>query len=561
MRILIISEYISPVQSVASIRWTKIGKYLSREGNDVSVLTNQKIFDSPLGPGQLARRDKTIEKDALYFTDYLEVQPGLPLKLLYSVWNRKKHRSEVRRQGRGEVVQPHASWKTSYLKSALIAKAALAQYGFLADSYDVVISTFDPLWPHMVARGLKERNRNLVWVADFRDPVFGPSRFEEDAARGWAAEVTQTADVVLYVGEDGNGSLDIPAECPVMQLSNGFDADDVPRGSNRNVDKFRITYTGTLYSEEKCVQNLISLFFLIQEMIDSCLLDASDVEFVYAGSTPSAFDAQIEAAGPLSFAHKNLGLIPRGDALKLQQSSALLSIATWNTSEQQGVATGKVWEYLMSGVPIVGTCTGEVPNSRMKEILEDSHGGVMLEECEVERDTPSVVEFIRQKYAEWKRTGTTTVPTSWCYLSSYTHEALASKVYAATAVNARGIFRLVWDGDKAEIEGLSTVFDLLGEMVASDEIDGSKVELCCLGEGTTEGLRLVPRTAPFSVISLPALTFSDKESLKGASFDLTRGGVLSENSGQLRADILSAYRAYVSDGGHLVGQKGVPPKA
>ena len=64
MKILIVSEYIAPLQAIASIRWTKIAKYLkiSHSNIHITVLTNEKIFD-----GNNQRKDLILEKDMCFF--------------------------------------------------------------------------------------------------------------------------------------------------------------------------------------------------------------------------------------------------------------------------------------------------------------------------------------------------------------------------------------------------------------------------------------------------------------------------------------------------------------
>ena len=45
MKVLLIAEYIAPVNAIASIRWTKISKYLVLHHQaSIDLLTNEKNF-------------------------------------------------------------------------------------------------------------------------------------------------------------------------------------------------------------------------------------------------------------------------------------------------------------------------------------------------------------------------------------------------------------------------------------------------------------------------------------------------------------------------------------
>ena len=70
--LLIISEYIAPVQAIASIRWTKIAKYLKRDNEEISitVLSNEKNYDNPENLLPLCRKDSLLEQDSSIFTIY-----------------------------------------------------------------------------------------------------------------------------------------------------------------------------------------------------------------------------------------------------------------------------------------------------------------------------------------------------------------------------------------------------------------------------------------------------------------------------------------------------------
>lgn len=429
MHVLLIGSYFFPVRSVASIRWTRLIKYMVRDGLDVGVLTDRKNLRSKTNYSYLCGVESESVSDYVGRDRLFEFD----LSFVSKLWNIESNRRQAKRRGGRKAVGSGGTgasapnWARALKRSELVAKSAIRQYSRLADRYDVVISTFDPLWPHMVARRFKELNPDLVWVADFRDPVYGAGRFEDPSSLAWAAEVTDSADAVTYVAEGGDGLLNLP-EGRTTILSNGFDPDDMEGVERGGSDRFRVVYTGTLCDGEESRRDLVPILQTIQSLVDDGLVNPQDVVFEYAGTTSELFEKQLRRVAPLSFDCRDLGYVSRQDALNLQGSASLLAIATWNTAGMQGVVTGKLWEYLMSGVPVIGTCTGEVPGSRMKEILDETGGGIMLEECNAAEDAVAAKEFVLAKYREWKESGRTTTDTNWAYLSRYSHENLAKRV-------------------------------------------------------------------------------------------------------------------------------------
>lgn len=429
-RILLISSYIAPTQSVASIRWTKIGKYLARLGYSVSVLTDQKSFDMPLNAGFPALKEEASVTDIEGFNNIFVINNPLRVKAWFALSNmrrrfRKKNLIGTKSLGEGPVSP--ANWSRDLARNRIIAEAGIRQFLNLANQFDIIISTFDPLWPHMVARRFKELNPDLVWIADFRDPVYGAGRFEDKASRKWASVVTDLADVITYVADGGSKLLELP-DRKVTVLSNGFDPEDLVEGGRDKSNTFCIAYTGTLYDGEENRSDIISIMRVLKSLVVEGAVDSRDIVFEYAGKTPALFDEFTKKLTPLPFECHNLGLVSHNEALRIQKRASLLAIATWNTTKMQGVVTGKLWEYLMSGVPVIATCTGNVPNSRMKEILEKTNGGVMIEECTSAEDMTKAKEYILSKYREWKETGSTSTNTNWEYLSQYSHENLARQV-------------------------------------------------------------------------------------------------------------------------------------
>ena len=82
MRVLIISEAIAPASAIASIRWTKIGKYLQKQHHvEVDILTTTKRYETTPHAGSYLF-DENLEKDLIYFSKVHEIPEGLRYRLV-----------------------------------------------------------------------------------------------------------------------------------------------------------------------------------------------------------------------------------------------------------------------------------------------------------------------------------------------------------------------------------------------------------------------------------------------------------------------------------------------
>lgn len=67
-KILIICEYIAPVQAIASVRWTKIAKYIKRcHEVEISILTNKKNYDDKQSVVPISIEDPLLKLDLCIF--------------------------------------------------------------------------------------------------------------------------------------------------------------------------------------------------------------------------------------------------------------------------------------------------------------------------------------------------------------------------------------------------------------------------------------------------------------------------------------------------------------
>lgn len=442
MNILIISEFIAPCNAVASIRWTKLGKYLAKDHDcTVDILTNEKDFHSS---GLLATRsafDKTLSADLTWFDTVHTFKDGAIVKgtnlVRNALWDRM-HQKERPSQTNVALPKTHRSPKASttiinsiyplFLKlreKTMVRNALKEQIDW--NRYDVIISSFSPKWTHLIANRIQQRNPRIVWIADYRDALVYSSDTSTASNREFASRVTASANCITAVSQPTLDNLFLPTKTNTLVLPNGFDPEESACRKRIRTDKFLITYTGTLYRNGDSVSDLTPLLLTLERLISSSKMDAADIEFVYCGMSEDLFIEQIAQFPNIPW--KSMGHLSRAEALDLQSKSSLLALCIWNTATSQGIVTGKLFEYLTSSVPIACLCSGTVPGSQVKAMIEESNTGFCFEEASRKADLPRLASFVQGEYDRWVKVGMTATNADEGFIRSYGYDRLASDLF------------------------------------------------------------------------------------------------------------------------------------
>ena len=429
MRILIISEYIAPLQAIASIRWTKIAKYLKRLHPDIhiTVLTNEKRLDECVG---IPNKDDLLAGDMECFDEYLQFPRDKALDIYESLKEREKCavasiQSDMLRTGEQSSLWSQCKKEILLTIRDIKDKIYYCQaMRFLSNhetpTFDIIISTYGPAWPHLVAEQIKRSLPKAFWLVDFRDPYAketdGPISFlrHKHFTRKHCAQANMITRVTdkLYVVP--------PAGIPVETVSNGFDLDEALLPAHPTV--FSLVYTGVLYGEHS------DIGIACKVLKELCQEGAVEHAFVsYAG--PSADTAQMLAKqyGAEQYL-KSLGMLPRREALKLQQQAAVLLQLDWNSAMQQCEWSGKMYEYMMMRKPIVFIVTGPKPYSYPRCHIAEL-GDCCYEESDAITTYPQMKQYILDKYQEWQRTGNTTIMRNEEYVKRYSYQYITEQLW------------------------------------------------------------------------------------------------------------------------------------
>lgn len=254
--------------------------------------------------------------------------------------------------------------------------------------FDAVWATSDPLTPLTLALEAAQ-SAQLPWIADIRDclnvQLFG-SWYKRPFFRRAERKLCRAADRVITVSSGLAAALRRITHAPVSIIPNGFDPSLLPVEPKSSTRLFTILYAGTLVVGR---QDPRPVFRALALCLERGLIPRADVEVLFLGSRHESVQ-QVLADIPQDLPVRVLARLPHRAALGLQtRASVLLLLAH---AFEQGVMTGKVFDYLLAGRPILA-----VPDDRhtTSALLKSTGAGVAITEVE------SIARQLSGWYLRW----------------------------------------------------------------------------------------------------------------------------------------------------------------
>lgn len=396
MKILLVCSCFAPKNVIGAVRLTKIAKYFIRKDHEVTVISPElEKYD---------KIDNSLECEELEQAQRITIQYSAitrKLTALHSNQGKQASSSEVANQVNKSIKSRiykalrtcFAVWRD--IEWSLKAKRAIKKN---ASSYDVVISSYPNASTHDAALFAKRIGKAKVWIADFRDPMVLES-FEADKHTRLVRKQTQivkNADMVTHVSKNGSEHFVCRVEDrhKVLWLPNGFDNDDFTAISSETSDHTDncvvFSHAGGLYHGER---DCSPLFRAIWELINAHEITSEDVRFDYAGPDYGILRKQADKYG-LAAITRNLGIIPRPEALRMQNESDCVVVATFCYSDNGGAMTGKVYEPVLMRRPILMLVNGSGKNSEPGEFVKYLQAGTVYEAANDGDDVTNIKKMI-----------------------------------------------------------------------------------------------------------------------------------------------------------------------
>jgi glycosyltransferase involved in cell wall biosynthesis len=400
-RLLLVTYHHPPIPFLGGARWSGLAKYLRALGHDLTIVTT----------GAHGHLPEDAEQEVARTLDLTSV----------AALRRILRRPPIAREGDAPPVSKRPS---AILTRMIVPDTYLLSWAAWAvptvrrlihrRSIECVITTSPPDSTHLV--GLARGRNGPAWMADFRDgwmfeglrepfPTAPQRRLD-----AWLeAQVVRRADRViaptLPLIEDLRSRYGRDGGLVPNAWDTGLEA-DVARASapTLGTDRVNLVYTGTLGGLRGHDDR--GLLAALRRLVREEPAIATRLRLVIAGRLMED-EASVLGAPDLRPVVHVVGTLPRPAAVALQrQSDALLLV----TSNHKSIVTGKLFEYLTAGRPILALAG----DNEAARIVRETRTG----EIAPPDDVDAIVQALRrvtERSLTYAPTGT----------ERYTYEAVA----------------------------------------------------------------------------------------------------------------------------------------
>jgi len=273
---------------------------------------------------------------------------------------------------RGNFFLPDA--RKGWNKYAIKAASELIE----SNKIDAILTSSPPHSSQLIGLKLK-RKYNLPWIADLRDPwtdiyyykQLYPTYIAKLLDARYERLVLKKADKIIVVSESMK-TLFLKkykeiSQDKIIVVSNGYDLDDFSKTQYPENKVFTICYTGT-----------IAKSYDLETFASACKVAFTDkkrdVKIRFVGSSGNLPLTVLKQFGLSDFTEIIPSVDHKTSIVYLQTSDALLLLIP-DSPENKGILTGKLFEYLGSGKPIIGI--GPEDGDALKIIAECQAGNLI----------------------------------------------------------------------------------------------------------------------------------------------------------------------------------------
>jgi glycosyltransferase involved in cell wall biosynthesis len=384
VKVLLVSFYFPPAGGGGVQRPLKLAQYLPAMGVETHVL-------APDDPRWIHRDDglRAPSQAWVHRARYVGVSGGKPSEVLAGKTGLERATTQARLQLRRLVVpDENATWALTAIPAGI---RVVREHGI-----DVVVSTSPPPSTHLIAAAIA-RATGARWVADLRDSLVAHAHRRADTLGTRAKSsmharvarlVAARADAITCVSDAiSEETRALGPKGQVVTIANGCDFDDVAGLARHPSERFRITHTGSFFGRRDPRP-------FLQALHDSGL----DVVARFLGDFRPADRAWAES---LELGDR-LELLPyasRAESLALQRDSeALLLLIPEAGGRGRGVLSGKVFEYVAVGRPILAAVP---PDGAAADLIRETGAGVVAPPDDLE----AIVSALRELHARWRDDG------------------------------------------------------------------------------------------------------------------------------------------------------------
>jgi len=377
-KVLIITYYWPPSGGAGVQRWLKFSKYLREFGWEPVIYTPENpeapAIDNSLAkdiPDGILILKRPITEPYSVYKSFVGMKPGEKVNAGFLQEKEKPGMAEgfaVWLRGNFFIpdarrfwIRPSVRFLKNYLKNNLV---------------DAIVSTGPPHSMHLIALQIHKK-LDIPWLADFRDPWTGIDFFHQLKLTSLAnrhhhnleKKVLASATAVIVVSQDMVNEFNGIVKRDYKLVTNGYDEQDIsPLPQDQLDTKFTLSHIGSINSS----RNPVGLWKVISEMANENPDFAKALQIKLVGKVDIGVLKSIEENSLTPYL-TCIEYMPHQDVMHEIQRSQVLLLLINNTPNAKGILTGKIFEYLGSGRPIlnIGPEDGDAA-----VILKDSEAGL-----------------------------------------------------------------------------------------------------------------------------------------------------------------------------------------
>lgn len=361
MRILLISYFFPPYNTIGAVRTGKTAKYLFRFGHDIRVISaKDQLLDESL--------PVEIQESNVYYTKWYNINGWIKILLKENKIKRNGYdlgntfnNSFLRKLYKTIFCLPDSQigWYPYAIKKA---KELLKDW-----KPDIIYASAMPFTSLIIAKKLKSIF-NIPYVAELRDLWVDNHYYADNYLKirkhlenKIENKVLSNANHIITVSEPLADTLISKYGNKVSVILNGYDEDDFPKDTNYNIfDKnyLNIVYTGSIYPLRRDPKPL----FESLKILDNS--NRKKIKIYFYGKKMSYINELAKKYEILN----SIVIKPQvkyKESLIIQRNADILLLLLWNDEKEKGVYTGKLFEYIGARRPILAigmknNCAGEL---------------------------------------------------------------------------------------------------------------------------------------------------------------------------------------------------------
>lgn len=402
-RVLLVSYYYPPSGGSGVQRMLKFSKYLRECGWEPVVLTVDPVHAA------FPDLDEELERDIPDGLEVIRTRSWDPYAVYARLMGLRKEsavgvgfladrqepdiRERISRWVRANLFLPDA--RVGWVPFAIRAARSLMK----RHAVHAIVTSGPPHSAHLVGAHLKKRF-GIPWLADLRDAwpdvayrhMLPTTALAGDMDCLVRDHALASADIRVTVTNEVAAWMESETGLPFEVIPNGFDPADIEEANVRLVGGFSIVHTGNM-GPARDPEPLWSLLSTDRW---------PDVSLVLVGNVDGSIHRRLTAlqsdrqtAGLKRLSVERHAYVPHSEAIAFMKGASLLLLPINRVTDGAGIVTGKIYEYLASGRPVLGL--GET-GGEADRILRAAGAGRVFDY----NDVDGIGTAIDTAYAAWK---------------------------------------------------------------------------------------------------------------------------------------------------------------